>query len=161
MNKGVRRLAAKGPGRTTRRGSIPDAGNRPRTIAAESRGPRVGLAAGPEVFNAAGRDNAGLSSRGERLVEIHGAGGTQGPQPIYPRLAAFSVEAGGTVHAGVPRDQVEISPLGQMLDGIGRLPEIRHEKVEEIRRQIASGTYETSAKLETALDRLIDELHGF
>ena len=55
-------------------------------------------------------------------MEIFGAGGTQGPQPIYPRLAAFSVDAGQTVHAGAPRDHVEISPLGQMLDGIGRCP---------------------------------------
>lgn len=94
-------------------------------------------------------------------MEIYGAGGTQGPQPIYPRLAAFSVEAGSTVHAGAPRDHVEISPLGQMLDGISRLPEIRHEKVEEIRSQIASGTYETPAKLEMALDRMIDELSGW
>ena len=94
-------------------------------------------------------------------MEIHGAGGTQGPQPIYPRLASFSIEAGGTVHAGVPRDHVEISPLGQMLDGIGRLPEIRHEKVEEIRQQIASGTYETPEKIQVALDRLMDEFSGF
>jgi negative regulator of flagellin synthesis FlgM len=94
-------------------------------------------------------------------MEVYGAGGTQGPQPIYPRLAAFSVDAGQTVHAGSPRDQVEISPLGQMLDGISRLPEIRHEKVEEIRRQIADGSYETPAKLEKALDRLIDEMSGW
>lgn len=121
----------------------------------------MGLAAGPEVFIAAGRDNAGLSSREEIPVEIHGAGGTQGPQPIYPRIAAFSVEAGGTVHAGVPRDQVEISPLGQMLDGIGRLPEIRHEKVEAIRQQIATGVYETPEKMDMAMDRLLDELSGW
>jgi len=94
-------------------------------------------------------------------MEVHGAGGMQGPQPIYPRIAAFSVEAGQTVNAGAPRDQVEISPLGQMLDGISRLPEIRHEKVEEIRRQIAGGIYETPAKLELALDRLMDELSGW
>ena len=94
-------------------------------------------------------------------MEVHGAGGMQGPQPIYPRLAAFSIEAGQTVSAGTPHDQVEISPLGQMLDGISRLPEIRHEKVEEIRRQIAGGIYETPAKLELALDRLMDELSGW
>lgn len=91
-------------------------------------------------------------------MEIYGAGGTQGPQPIFPRLAPFSVDAGQTVQAGVPRDHVEISPLGRMLEGIDRLPEIRHERVEEIRRQIASGVYETPEKLELALDRLIDEL---
>lgn len=94
-------------------------------------------------------------------MEIHGAGGTQGPQPIYPRLAAFNVEAGQSVHANAPRDHVEISPLGQMLDGINRMPEIRYEKVEAIRSQIASGVYETPEKLELALDRLLDELSGW
>jgi negative regulator of flagellin synthesis FlgM len=94
-------------------------------------------------------------------MEVYGAGGPQGPQPIYPRLAAWSVDPGQTVQAGAPRDQVEISPLGQMLDGISRLPEIRHERVEEVRRQIAAGTYETPAKLELALDRMLDELSGW
>jgi negative regulator of flagellin synthesis FlgM len=94
-------------------------------------------------------------------MEIFGAGGTQGPQPIYPRLAAFSMDAGQTVAAGAPRDHVEISPLGQMLDGIGRLPEIRHEKVDEIRRQIATGTYDTPEKLDLALDRMMEELMGW
>ena len=94
-------------------------------------------------------------------MEIHGAAGAQGPQPIYPRIAAFSVEGGASVHAGNPRDQVEISPLGQMLDGIGRLPEIRHERVEAIRSQIASGVYETPEKMELAMDRLLDEMGGW
>ncbi len=94
-------------------------------------------------------------------MEIHGAGGAQGPQPIYPRLAAFGIDVGQTVHAGTPRDHVEISPLGQMLDGISRLPEIRHEKVEEIRKQIASGSYETPEKIQIALDRFFDELSAF
>jgi negative regulator of flagellin synthesis FlgM len=48
-----------------------------------------------------------------------------------------------------------------MLDGIGQLPEIRHERVAEIRQQIAAGTYETPEKLEVALDRLLDELGGW
>jgi negative regulator of flagellin synthesis FlgM len=48
-----------------------------------------------------------------------------------------------------------------MLDGISQLPEIRYERVEEIRRQIAAGSYETPEKLELALDRLFDELRGW
>ena len=60
-----------------------------------------------------------------------------------------------------PRDHVEISPLGKMLDGIGQLPEIRHERVDEIRRQIAAGSYETPEKLELALDRMLDEMMGW
>jgi len=94
-------------------------------------------------------------------MEVFGAGGAQGPQPIYPRLAAFSVDGSQTVQAGTPRDHVEISPLGQMLDGISRLPEIRHERVEEVRRQIAAGVYETPEKIEMALDRLLDEFQGW
>jgi negative regulator of flagellin synthesis FlgM len=93
-------------------------------------------------------------------MEIFGAGGAQGPQPIYPRLAPLGVDSGASVHAGAPRDHVEISPLGQMLDGISRLPEIRHERVEEIRRQIAEGTYDTPERLELALDRMFDEFFG-
>jgi negative regulator of flagellin synthesis FlgM len=94
-------------------------------------------------------------------MEVFGAGGAQGPQPIYPRLAAFSLDAGQTVHAGAQRDRVEISPLGQMLDSIGQLPEIRYEKVDEIRRQIAAGSYDAPEKLEVAVDRLLSELLGW
>ena len=95
------------------------------------------------------------------MERINGAGGAFGPQPIYPRLAAFGVDAGQSASVATPRDHVEISPLGQMLDGISRLPEIRHEKVEAIRQQIASGTYETPEKIQVALDRPLDELSGF
>lgn len=95
------------------------------------------------------------------MERITGAAGASTTQPIYPRLAAFGVEAGQSASIATPRDHVEISPLGQMLDGISRLPDIRHEKVEEIRQQIASGTYETPEKIQVALDRLLDELSGF
>jgi negative regulator of flagellin synthesis FlgM len=94
-------------------------------------------------------------------MEIYGAGGAQGPQPIYPRLAAFTIEAGQSVQTEGPRDRVEISPIGRMLDGVAQLPEIRHEKVEEIRSQIAAGVYETPEKLEIALHRLLNELTGW
>ena len=94
-------------------------------------------------------------------MEIHGAGGAHGPQPIYPRIASFTVEAGQAAGAQAPRDHVEISPLAQMLDSINGLPEIRHERVEAIRAQIAEGSYETSEKLDVALDRLLDELSGW
>lgn len=94
-------------------------------------------------------------------MEIHGAGGTQGPQAIYPRLASFTVESTQAGHAQAPHDRVEISSIGRMLDGVSQLPEIRHEKVEAIRQQIAAGVYETPEKLEIALDRLMDEVSGW
>src|SRR5271169_4956342 len=87
----------------------------------------------------------------EAHMEIFGAGGTQGPQPIYPRLAAFDLDSSQAVHAGAPRDHVEISQLAQLLGGIGQLPEIRHERGDESRPQIAAGSYETPEKMELAL----------
>jgi negative regulator of flagellin synthesis FlgM len=121
----------------------------------------AGPAAGCRGPQRTGRDTAGTAPEGILTMEIQGAGGTRGPQPIYPRLAEFSIDAGQSVQAGLPRDHVEISPLGRMLDGIDSMPEIRQERVDEIRRQIAAGTYETSEKLEVALDRLIDDLSGW
>jgi len=94
-------------------------------------------------------------------MEIHGLNGAGGAEPVYPRLAAYTVESGSSASVSAPRDHVEISSLGQMLDGIHSLPEIRQERVEEIRQQIAQGVYETPEKLEIALDRLMDELSGF
>jgi negative regulator of flagellin synthesis FlgM len=94
-------------------------------------------------------------------MEIHGATGAQGTQAIYPRLASFTVEGSQTVGVSAPRDRVEISAVGRMLDGVGSLPEIRHERVQEIRSQIAAGVYETPEKLDLALERMLDELSGF
>ena len=51
--------------------------------------------------NLSGR-RAPTPRRGMLEMEIYGAGGAQGPQPIYPRLAAFGVDAGQTVNAGTP-----------------------------------------------------------
>src|SRR5947209_1449447 len=48
---------------------------------------------------------AGRAPEGEAHMEVYGPGGPQGPQPIYPRIAAWSVDPGQTVQAGAPRDQ--------------------------------------------------------
>jgi anti-sigma28 factor (negative regulator of flagellin synthesis) len=37
-------------------------------------------------------------------------------------------------------------------------PDIRQDRVNSIRAQIASGTYETAGKLDTAVSRLLDEI---
>ena len=119
---------------------------------------------GLHVSQRPGEPTEGAAGPSTKRGGTHGSlrrWGNARPPTHLPAAGRFNVDAGQTVQAGTPRDQVEISPLGQMLDGISRLPEIRHEKVEEIRRQIATGSYETPAKLELALDRLLDELRGW
>jgi anti-sigma28 factor (negative regulator of flagellin synthesis) len=55
-------------------------------------------------------------------------------------------------------DQVDISPAAEMVGRVADLPEIRADRVTEIRAQIAAGVYETDAKLDVALGRLLDEI---
>jgi len=52
---------------------------------------------------------------------------------------------------------VDISPEAQLLSQARDLPEIRADRVAAIKAQIASGTYETDAKLDAALENLLDE----
>ena len=55
-------------------------------------------------------------------------------------------------------DQLDISPEADLASRISGMPEMRTDRVAEIRAQIASGAYETDAKLDAALDRLLDEI---
>ena len=55
-------------------------------------------------------------------------------------------------------DQVDISSEAQMLASMNDISDIRAERVAEIREQIEAGQYETADKLETAMDRLLDEI---
>ena len=53
---------------------------------------------------------------------------------------------------------MDISPKAQVLSQVRDIPDIRHDRVAEIRAAIDSGTYETDEKLSVALDRLLDEI---
>ncbi len=55
-------------------------------------------------------------------------------------------------------DRVELSANARSLGRIEDLPKNRRERVETLRKGIREGTYETSEKMETALDRLIKDL---
>lgn len=59
-----------------------------------------------------------------------------------------------------PGDRVELSDHARFLDELRRLPNVRSDRVEEVRQSIASGTYETEARLERAIDRLIRDFLG-
>ena len=52
-------------------------------------------------------------------------------------------------------DKVQIAQFNQLMKAGG---DVRADKVAAIRAQLAAGTYETEAKLDQAIDRLIDDL---
>jgi negative regulator of flagellin synthesis FlgM len=90
--------------------------------------------------------------------------------------AAPANRAGQTPKAGeaaakptaAPTDQLDLSSTSSTsaLSGVNRLAstspiagggEIRLDKVANLRREIASGNYETPEKLDAALDRMLDQ----
>ena len=55
-------------------------------------------------------------------------------------------------------DRVELSRHARLLDQLRQLPEVRSDLVEQIKRSIEDGTYESAEKLDAALERLIEDL---
>jgi anti-sigma28 factor (negative regulator of flagellin synthesis) len=55
-------------------------------------------------------------------------------------------------------DKVQLSHVTQMMATLKAGGDIRADKVASIRAQLDAGTYETEAKLDQAIDRLIDDL---
>jgi len=55
-------------------------------------------------------------------------------------------------------DQLDISPAASLASRLSDIPDIRQERVNSIRAQLAAGTYETDDKLDGALSALLDEI---
>jgi negative regulator of flagellin synthesis FlgM len=53
---------------------------------------------------------------------------------------------------------VEFSTTARLLSKIAELPEIRQELVDQVRAEIAAGTYETEDKVDAALQSLLSDL---
>ncbi len=56
-----------------------------------------------------------------------------------------------------PFESDSTTPLGQLLKLISSLPEIRHEKVHCVKRQINHGEYDMGNNLDAALDKVLEE----
>jgi hypothetical protein len=50
------------------------------------------------------------------------------------------------------------SPLGQLLEKMAKLPEVRFEKVLTVRRQLCKGLYRIDEKLDTTIERMLEDL---
>jgi flagellar biosynthesis anti-sigma factor FlgM len=86
-------------------------------------------------------------------TQLHGAQAVNAPHSSTRTSSAGSSTAGSTVS-----DQLDISAAGQLLDQLNQLPDIRQDRVNQLRASIAAGTYETDDKLGTAVSRLLDEI---
>ena len=50
------------------------------------------------------------------------------------------------------------TPVGQVLKKLAALPEVRQQKVLNVRQQLTSGNYDLSERLDVVLDKVIEDL---
>ncbi|MHC4640383.1 MAG: flagellar biosynthesis anti-sigma factor FlgM [Planctomycetota bacterium] len=55
-------------------------------------------------------------------------------------------------------ENLNTTPIGKVLKRIASLPEVRQEKVLDVRRQLTEGEYDLSSRLDVALDRVLEDL---
>lgn len=55
-------------------------------------------------------------------------------------------------------ENLNTTPIGQVLKTIASLPELRRQKVLHVRQQITEGRYNLSERLDIALDRVLEDL---
>jgi negative regulator of flagellin synthesis FlgM len=99
-----------------------------------------------------------LSPEGRETMEIYGPAHLHGPQNINPPHHHRVARPGAPSATRSPGDTLELSEAGRIAARLAEVSDIRHDRVAEIRKEIAAGTYETPEKLSTALDRLLDEI---
>jgi negative regulator of flagellin synthesis FlgM len=91
-------------------------------------------------------------------MQIYGATQVHGPQTISAPHQTRGVSADSLRPSSLGSDELHISDAGKILGLVNQLPDIRSDRVSQIRAQIASGQYETNDKLSQALDSFLDEI---
>jgi negative regulator of flagellin synthesis FlgM len=91
-------------------------------------------------------------------MQVNGPSHVNGAQPINGPHATRPAEQTAPPDDLAGSDEVSISPEADLLSRVHNLPEIRQERVDQIRAEIANGTYETDEKLDIAISRLLDEM---
>ena len=91
------------------------------------------------------------------MVDIGPIQAASGMIPVTgPRLEA--VKPGGSIPNGLGVDRVEISPIARLMSEVSALPDIRAERVAQVRAEIQAGTYITPEKLDIAVERLLEDI---
>jgi len=55
-------------------------------------------------------------------------------------------------------ENINNTPIGQVLKKIASLPEVRREKVLDVRQQLTEGQYNLNERLDIALDKVLEDL---
>lgn len=89
---------------------------------------------------------------------VYGSSHLHAAHSISAPHRASGVQAAGPSLRTSGVDQLDISPEADLINQVHSLPDIRADRVADIRAQIASGAYDSPEKLDLALERLLDEI---
>ncbi len=91
-------------------------------------------------------------------MEIHGLGPVYGPRSIQGPQRSEAVKPQAPVEHLQGGDRIDISPEAELISRIHDMPDVRADRVAQIKAEIASGLYESDGKLDVAVGRLLDEI---
>jgi hypothetical protein len=91
-------------------------------------------------------------------MQVYGLSGVHGPQPIAAPHVGRSLPAGEASAPAPIRDELHLSPAASLVEQARSLPDIRQDRVAEVRAAIEQGNYLSEQRLGVALDRLLDEI---
>jgi len=91
-------------------------------------------------------------------MNINGPSQVHGAQSINPPHFTQRTQSPQGTSAAQQTDRVEISQAAEAAMKATDAGGIRHDLVNQIRNQIAAGTYDTPDKMNAAVDRLLDQI---
>ena len=95
-------------------------------------------------------------------MAVNGPGSVQNSFPIKPTqsISTPPVPKSAETKPIATNDELEISSTGKMLEHLNQSPEVRAERLAQIKAAIDAGEYETPEKLEIALKKMIAEVES-
>jgi flagellar biosynthesis anti-sigma factor FlgM len=94
-------------------------------------------------------------------MDVRGVGSVSGASPIRPtRVAPATHNPAAASKPQFPRDELQLSSAGKLLDQLSQTADVRQERLARIKEAIANGTYDTDEKLEAALSRMFDAVQA-
>jgi negative regulator of flagellin synthesis FlgM len=97
------------------------------------------------------------SHRSQRM-QINGPTHLHGAHPVSAPHDSRLAQPTGQTQSSQITDELQISEAARLAEQSQSSQEVRAERVETIRAQIAQGTYETPEKLDVAVARLLNEI---
>ncbi len=91
-------------------------------------------------------------------MQIYGPNHVHGAQPLNGPHASRPMREVRSPQTPAIQDELILSETSQWVAEARNLPEIRWDRVNQIKAEIAAGTYETPEKWQIALRRLLDEI---